>query len=150
MDSEAPDIMLICSMVDYSTHAYIEAVRYIFISKICFCVLMVQIADLCCEVKIKNDIFVSLVGMFSESDVSIITTILGVSFYYKAISVSVTSVCFFFRITEFISRMQAFNVSNYFSHSYVPLTRLKHTCGVKVKKTQLSENIFAYLFGDSS
>ena len=66
MDSEAPDIMLICSMVDYSTHAYIEAVRYIFISKICFCVLMVQIADLCCEVKIKNDIFVTLVGLFSK------------------------------------------------------------------------------------
>ena len=66
MDSEAPDIMLICSMVDYSTHAYIEAVRYIFISKICFCVLMVQVADLCCEVKIKNDIFVSLVGLFSK------------------------------------------------------------------------------------
>ena len=66
MDSEAPDIMLICSMVDYSTHAYIEAVRYIFISKICFCVLMVQIADLCCEVTIKNDIFVTLVGLFSE------------------------------------------------------------------------------------
>ena len=59
-------------------------------------------------------------------------------------------ICFFFQITEFISRMQAFNVSNYFSHSYVPLTRLKRTCGVKVKKTQLSENIFAYLFGDSS
>ena len=94
-DSEAPDIMFICCMVDYGIHTYIEAVRYIFISKICFCVLMVQIADLCCEVKIKNDIFVSLVGMFSESDVSIITTILGVSFYYKAIRVSVTSVCFF-------------------------------------------------------
>ena len=61
---------------------------------------------------------------------------------------SVTSVFFF--STEFISRMQAFNVSNYFSHSYVPLTRLEHTCGVKVKKTHLSENIFAYLFGDSS
>ena len=53
-DSEAPDIMFICSMVDYGIHTYIEAVRYIFISKICFCVLMVQIADLCCEVKIKN------------------------------------------------------------------------------------------------
>ena len=66
MDSEAPDIMLICSMVDYSTRAYIEAVRYIFISKICFCVLMVQIADLCCEVTIKNDIFVTLVGLFSK------------------------------------------------------------------------------------
>ena len=96
---------------------------------------MVQIADLCCEVKIKNDIFVSLVGMFSESDVSIITTILGVSFYYKAISVSVTSAFFFFFfwITEFIARMQAFNVSNYFSHSYVPLTRLERTCGVKLR-----------------
>ena len=66
MDSEAPDIMLICSMVDYSTHAYIEAVRYIFISKICFCVLMVQVADLCCEVKIENDIFVSHVNIFSK------------------------------------------------------------------------------------
>ena len=66
MDSEAPDIMLICSMVDYSTHAYIEAVRYIFISKICFCVLMVQVADLCCEVKIENYIFVSHVNIFSK------------------------------------------------------------------------------------
>ena len=65
-DSEAPDIMFICSMVDYGIHTYIEAVRYIFISKICFCVLMVQIADLYCEVKIKNDIFVFLFGMFSE------------------------------------------------------------------------------------
>ena len=65
-DSEGPDIMFICSMVDYSIHTYIEAVRYIFISKICFCVLMVQIADLCCEVKINNDIFVFLFGMFSE------------------------------------------------------------------------------------
>ena len=27
---------------------------------------MVQVADLCCEVKIKNDIFVFLFGMFSE------------------------------------------------------------------------------------
>ena len=34
--------------------------------KICFCVLMVQIADLCCEVKINNDIFVFLFGMFSK------------------------------------------------------------------------------------
>ena len=51
------DIMFICSMVDYGIHTYIEAVRYIFISKICFCVLMLQTADLCCEVKIKNDIF---------------------------------------------------------------------------------------------
>ena len=57
MDSEVPDIMLICSMVDYSTHGYIEAVRYIFISKICFCVLMEQIVGSCCEVKISHDIF---------------------------------------------------------------------------------------------
>ena len=56
--------MFICSMVDYGIHTYIEAVRYIFISKICFGVLMVQIVDSCCEVKIENDIF--LVGMFSE------------------------------------------------------------------------------------
>ena len=56
--------MFIGSMVDYGIHAYIEVVRYIFISKICFCVLLVQIADLCCEFKIKNDIFVSNVGMF--------------------------------------------------------------------------------------
>ena len=27
---------------------------------------MVQIADLCCEVKINNDIFVFLFGMFSK------------------------------------------------------------------------------------
>ena len=65
-DPEVPDIMFICSMVDYGIHTYIEAVRYIFISKICFCVLMVQIADLCCEVKIENDTFVSLVGLFSK------------------------------------------------------------------------------------
>ena len=65
-DSEVPDIMFICSTVDYGIHTYIEAVRYIFISKICFCVLMVQIADLCCEVTIKNDIFVTLVGLFSK------------------------------------------------------------------------------------
>ena len=54
MDSEVPDIMLICSMVDYSTHGYIEAVRYIFISKICFCVLMEQIVGSCCEVKLAT------------------------------------------------------------------------------------------------
>ena len=58
--------MFICSMVDYGIHTYIEVVRYILIFKICFCVFMVQIADLCCEVKIENDIFVSLVGLFSE------------------------------------------------------------------------------------
>ena len=66
MDSEVPDIMFICSMVDYGIHTYIEAVRYIFIFKICFCVLMVQVADLCCEVKIENDIFVSHVNIFSK------------------------------------------------------------------------------------
>ena len=57
MDSETPIIMFNCSVVDYCVHAYIEAVRYIFISKICFCVLMVQVANSCCVVKIKNDIF---------------------------------------------------------------------------------------------
>ena len=61
--------MLIGSVVDYGIHAYIEAVRYIFISKICFCALMVQIADSCCEVKIKNFIFVSFWYVL-ESDVS--------------------------------------------------------------------------------
>ena len=65
-DSEVPDIMFVCSMVDFAIHTYIEAVRYIFISKICFCVLMVQVADLCCEVKIENDIFVFLFGLFSK------------------------------------------------------------------------------------
>ena len=53
-------------MVDYGTHAYIEAVRYIIISKICFCVLMEQIVGSCCGVKINNDIFVSPVDMFSK------------------------------------------------------------------------------------
>ena len=61
-----PDIKFVCSMVDYGIHTYIEAVRYVFIPKICFCVSMVQITDPCCEVKIENDIFVSLVGMFSK------------------------------------------------------------------------------------
>ena len=53
-------------MVDYGNHAYIEVVRYIFISKICFCVLMEQIVGSCCEVKINNDIVVSPVDMFSK------------------------------------------------------------------------------------
>ena len=57
--------MLICSTVDYGIHTYIEAVKYISSPKSVF-VLIVQIADLCCEVKIKNDIFVFLFGMFSE------------------------------------------------------------------------------------
>ena len=69
-----PDIMLICRMVDYSIHAYIEAVRNIFISKICFCVLMEQIVGSCCEVKIKNDIFVSPVDMFSKVMFQLIRT----------------------------------------------------------------------------
>ena len=36
------------------------SVRYIFTSKVCFCVLMAQIVGSCCVVKIKNDIFLSL------------------------------------------------------------------------------------------
>ena len=55
-DSEAPDIMFICSMVNYSIHTHTKAVRHIFISKFCLWVLIKQIADLCCEVKIENDI----------------------------------------------------------------------------------------------
>ena len=62
--------MFICSMVYYCTHTYIEAVRYIFIFKICFCVSMVQIADLCCKVKINSDFFVSFWSVL-VSDVSI-------------------------------------------------------------------------------
>ena len=45
---------------DYGIHAYIGAVKYIVISKICFIVLFVQIPELCREVTIENDIFVSL------------------------------------------------------------------------------------------
>ena len=70
--------MFICSMVDYGIHACIEAVKYIFVSKICFIVLFVQIPELCRQVTIENDIFVS------ESDVSIITTILGFSLIEKS------------------------------------------------------------------
>ena len=55
-DSEAPDIMFICPMVDYGIHAYIGAVKCTFMSKFCFCVLMEQIVGSCCEVKIKNDV----------------------------------------------------------------------------------------------
>ena len=58
--------------------------KCIFVSQISFTVLFVQIPELCREVTIENDIFVSLVGMFSESDVSIITTILGVSLIDKS------------------------------------------------------------------
>ena len=52
-------------------------------SKIFFCVFMIQIADLCCEVKIKNDIFVFLVDMFSKVMFLLTTTVLGVSLFYK-------------------------------------------------------------------
>ena len=76
--------MFICCMVDYGIHAYIDEMKYIFVSKICFIVLFVQIPELCREVAIENDIFVSLVGMFSESDVFIITTILVVSLIDKS------------------------------------------------------------------
>ena len=68
-DYEAPDIMFICSMVYFCTPTYIEAVRYIFISKICFCASMVQIADLCCKVKINSYFFVSFWSVL-VSDVS--------------------------------------------------------------------------------
>ena len=74
MDSEAPDFVFVFSMVDYGIHAYIEAGRYIFISKICFCVLMEQIVGSCCEVKINNDIFVSPVDMFSKVMFQLIRT----------------------------------------------------------------------------
>ena len=65
--------MFICSMVDYGIYTYIEAVRYVFISKICFCALMVQIAELCCEVN-----FWHVLG----SDVFIITVILLFWMFY--------------------------------------------------------------------
>ena len=51
VDSEVPDIMFICSTVDYGIHTYIEAVRYIFIFKICFCVLWYKLQT--CVVKLK-------------------------------------------------------------------------------------------------
>ena len=65
-DSEAPDIMFIFSTVDYGIHAYLEAVKYIFISKICFIVLFVQIPELCREVTIENDIFVSVLVCYPK------------------------------------------------------------------------------------
>ena len=105
MDSEVPDIMLICSMVDYSTHGYIEAVRYIFISKICFCVLMEQIVGSCCEVKINNDIFVSPVDMFSKVMFQLIRTRcfillqdLKVFFFYQRKG----HICYCYRITIYL------------------------------------------------
>ena len=75
-----------------------KAVRYIFISKICFCVLMEQIVGSCCEVKINNDIFVSPVDMFSKMMFQLIRT--RCQFYFSTrlksflffISVRVTSV----------------------------------------------------------
>ena len=109
MDSEAPDIMLICSMVDYGTHVYIEAIRYIIISKICFCVLMEQIVGSCCGVKINNDIFVSPVDMFSKVMFQLIRTRcqfyflqdFKVFFFYQRKGL----ICYCYRIKEFISRM---------------------------------------------
>ena len=70
------------SVVDYAIHAHTEAVRYIFISKICFCVLMALLTDLCCEVKINNDIL-CLFGIFSKVMFLLITHIAGVSVFYK-------------------------------------------------------------------
>ena len=105
MDSEVPDIMLICSTVDYSTHGYIEAVRYIFISKICFCVLMEQIVGSCCEVKINNDIIVSPVDMFSKVMFQLIRTRcftllqdLKVFFFYQRKG----HICYCYRITIYL------------------------------------------------
>ena len=105
MDFEVPDIMLICSMVDYSTHGYIEAVRYIFISIICFCVLMEQIVGSCCEVKISNDIFVSPVDMFSKVMFQLIRTRcftflqdLKVLFFYQRKGY----ICYCYRITIYL------------------------------------------------
>ena len=57
--------------------------KYIFTSKVGFCVLMPQIVGSCCVVKFKSDIFVSLFGMFSKMTFLLINTILSVSFFYK-------------------------------------------------------------------
>ena len=57
--------------------------KYIFTSKVGFCVLMAQIVGSCCVVKFKSDIFVSLFGMFSKMTFLLINTILSVSFFYK-------------------------------------------------------------------
>ena len=51
-----------------------KAVKYIFISKICFCVLMEQIVGSCRGVKINNDIFASPVDMFSKMMFQLIRT----------------------------------------------------------------------------
>ena len=105
MDSEAPDIMLICSMVDYGTHVYIEAIRYIIISKICFSVLMEQIVGSCCGVKINNDIFVSPVDMFSKVMFQLIRTRcftflqdFKVFFFYQPKG----HICYCYRITIYL------------------------------------------------
>ena len=60
--------LISCSSVLRSITAFILILRRsnIFRLQNLFFVLIVQIADLCCEVKIKNDIFVFLFGMFSE------------------------------------------------------------------------------------
>ena len=50
-DSEAPDIMFICSMVDYGIHTYIEAVRYISSPKSVFVYLWYKLQN--CVVKLK-------------------------------------------------------------------------------------------------
>ena len=103
-----PGSPLAPSFPDYSIHAYIEAVRYIFISKICFCVLMEQIVGSCCEVKINNDIFVSPVDMFSKVMFQLIRTRcftflqdFKVFFFYQRKG----HICYCYWITEFISRM---------------------------------------------
>ena len=64
-------------------YSCLYSVRFIFTSKVCFCELMAQIVGSCCVVKIKNDIFVSHVGMFSKVMFLLITTTLSVSFFYK-------------------------------------------------------------------
>ena len=76
--------MFIFSTVDYGIHAYIGAVKYIVISKICFIVLFVQIPELCREVTIENDIFVSLLVCSPKVMFLKTTTILGVSLFEKS------------------------------------------------------------------
>ena len=104
-DFEAPDIMFICSMVYYCTHTYIEAARYIFLSKIGFCASVVQITDLRCKVKINSDFFVSLFGMFWEvmfrHSFRCFIYLQDLKVFYQRKG----HICYCFRITEFISRM---------------------------------------------
>ena len=99
--------MFIFSVVDYAIHAHTEVVRYIFISKICFCVIMAQITDLCCGVKINNDIFVSLC-YFLESDVSTNYPYCRCLSFLQDLKVSYQRkgrICYCSQITEFISRI---------------------------------------------